>query len=496
MGGGAMTYYIETFGCEYNIAESSSMAAIMDKAAFVRTYDAQNCDVVLMNTCSIRKSAEEKIEGHLGAWRDTKKRRGGKPYIIFTGCMAERLKGNLSKKYSVIDFLLGNFEKDKLVTILDLIKNATKKGCENTTPLTSPTLQKLDGAKSTFEKDKTCDGKIAIDDVAARKEDAPAKVESTSRCPDGDASDEYRFFTNSYEKGTFESFVPIIHGCNNFCTYCIVPHLRGREISRPLEQILGEIDYLSEQGVREITLLGQNVNSYNFEGTDFATLLLEIEKRITSRATAIKWVRFLSSHPKDLSTPIINAMRDCPHVAPALHLPLQSGSDKILRAMNRKYTAADYLLIVKKLRNALPNISLSTDIMTGFPGETDEDFEATLLMMDKVQYTSAMMYYYNERPGTKAALMEGVPREVRKARLEKVIAKQLLYTQEALQKHLGETLEVLIEHPSRNDKSVMLGKTAFNTKVAVEGAGQKAGDILLVALDKLDGNTYKGHIVR
>lgn len=543
-GGSVATYYIETFGCEYNIAESGSMAAVFENEGFLRTFDKENCDVVLMNTCSIRKSAEERIEGHLGAWRDAKKKRAGKPFVIFTGCMAQKLcekalpdkapkaglkgegekpfdktpsntafentakldiansidkalpneafrnatkgggeqpfdkalqaealkadlKGdfgapsfdstatqkNISAKYCVIDFLLGNFEKDKLPAILKSIKTLLSEGEKNK-------------AKSA-RKDFSIQSKVS----------------------------EYHFFQNSYEKGTFESFVPIIHGCNNFCAYCIVPYVRGREVSRPVDDILREIEFLSSKGVREVTLLGQNVNSYNFEGVDFATLLRKIDSLVRSKATKIKWVRFLSSHPKDLSDALILAMKECETVPSALHLPLQSGSDKVLNAMNRHYTAADYLLLVKKLREAIPNISLSTDLMTGFPGEGEADFEATLCMMEKVRFTSAMMYYYNEREGTRAFSMEQVPIEVRKARLEKVIEKQLLYTQVALKEHIGKTLEVLIEHPSRDDENVMLAKTEYNTKVAVKGAKVAAGEIVRVTLDGLSGNTYSGFVV-
>ena len=313
-----------------------------------------------------------------------------------------------------------------------------------------------------------------------------------------------------------------MHGCNNFCTYCIVPYVRGREISRPVNEILKELDILNGYGVKEITLIGQNVNSYRgtYEGGEslplasaadaasatpssgdtpqrpdvinFAGLLQIIANHLRETKSGIEWVRFMSSHPKDFTDDVIDVIAREDVICRHIHLPVQHGSTAVLKAMNRRYTREQYLDLVERIKAKIPDVSLTTDIMMGFPGESEQDVEDTLDLMEKVKYESAMMYYYNPREGTPAAKMEQLPEEVRKERLQRVIDLQLEHTHQQMIKRLGSTMKVLVESVSRDDKTELLGQTEQHEKVAFKADRSLIGKFVKVKITELSGNTFRG----
>ena len=311
----------------------------------------------------------------------------------------------------------------------------------------------------------------------------------------------YRFASLSLEPGAFSSFVPIMNGCNNFCAYCIVPYVRGREVSRPLTEIFDEIKVLGSYGVKEITLLGQNVNSYlcedaEFGRVDFPRLLELICRKIEETGSPIKWIRFDSSHPKDLSDRLIQVMAKEEKICKHIHLPVQHGSTKILQRMNRRYTREHYLELVQKIRAAMPDISLTTDIMIGFPGETEADFEEAYSLMKEVGYEDAFMYYYNPREGTPAATWpDQISLETKKERLQKIIDLQLVITQAEMEKQVGKTITVLADKTTLENPNELLGKTERDERVAFAADKSLIGSFVRVRLTSLNGHTFKGELV-
>ena len=469
-----MTYYFETYGCEMNIAESASMEQLLISRGWTKAQSAQTTDLIVINTCSIRKTAEDRIEGRLGwinglkAVREKKTgaktkfleeamdyvKDGAKPLtVVVTGCMAERLLQTFKERWPFVDFVVGTYAKHHFAKIIDAVESAQGKVLD-------------------FEA-------------------APAVPDDTGS---------YQFAPVSAEPGAFSTFVPIMHGCNNFCTYCIVPYVRGREISRPVTQILQELDVLKKLKVREITLIGQNVNSYQGEGLDgsivnFAGLLRLIADHLRKSESTIRWVRFMSSHPKDFTDDVIDVIASEPVICRHIHLPVQNGSSSVLKAMNRRYTREQYLELVSKIKAKIPEVSLTTDIMMGFPGETEEDVEQTLDLMKQVKYESAMMYYYNPREGTPAAKMEQIPEEVRKERLQRVIDLQLQHTQERMRERVGNTVLVLAEGVSRDSQEELLGQTEQHEKIAFRADSKLIGSFVNVKITQLNGNTFKGELV-
>jgi tRNA-2-methylthio-N6-dimethylallyladenosine synthase len=322
-------------------------------------------------------------------------------------------------------------------------------------------------------------------------------VEQGRRYEDLDEAPVYSFAPTSYEEGAFSTFVPIMHGCNNFCSYCIVPYVRGREVSRPFAEIRDELDLLSARGVKEITLLGQNVNSYRgAAGDGFPELLKAICLHLEGTGSPIEWIRFESSNPKDFSDSLIEAVASGPRICRGLHIAAQHGSDRILKAMNRKYTRESYLALVERIRAAVPDVELSTDIMLGFPGETEEDFGQVLSLMRQVRFESAFMYYFNPREGTPAASMEGqVDLETKKGRLQQVIDMQLEITRSVMAERVGRVEKVLADTISRNDRGELLGKTSQNERVAFEAPASAIGTFVTVSLDSVSGNTFRGRML-
>ncbi len=459
-----MTYFFETYGCEMNIAESASVEQILISRGWQKASHVQIADMVIINTCSVRGSAEERIFGRLGFFsglkkvrclaKDAKKRNmevavdyvnknGAKPLtLIVMGCMAERLLNSLQKQWPCIDYVVGTFAKNKFGEIIQAVE----------------------------------EGKKYI-----QTDEEPV----------------YVFAETSYEEGAFSTFVPIMHGCNNFCTYCIVPYVRGREVSRPMEQILHEIDILGNRGVKEITLLGQNVNSYKGNNdVTFPLLLKNICRHLEETSSPIEWIRFESSNPKDFSDELIEVIANESRICKGLHIAVQHGSTDVLKRMNRKYTREQYLELVKKLKNRIPELQLTTDIMLGFPAETQEDFEQVLSLMKQVEYESAFMYYYNPREGTPAAKMDNqIPMEIKKERLQKVIDLQLGITQKVMRSRIGKTIKVLADIISKDNAKELLGKTEQNERIAFVAPYSLIGTFVNVHIDSLNGNTFKGTLV-
>lgn len=448
-----------------NIAESASVEQILISRGWKKAENVQVADMAIINTCSVRGSAEERIFGRLGFFTGLKKvrscapdakrrnmeiaaeyveRNGAVPLtVIVMGCMAERLLKSLQKDWPCIDYVVGTFAKNKFGEIIQAVEDGEK---------------------------------------YIQTDEEPV----------------YVFAETSYEEGAFSTFVPIMHGCNNFCSYCIVPYVRGREVSRPADQILHELDVLSGRGVKEITLLGQNVNSYSgADGMDFPELLRAVCRHLEKTGSPIEWIRFESSNPKDFSDGLIDVIAQEKRICSGLHIAVQHGSDRILKAMNRKYTRDQYISLVEKLRARIPGLQLTTDIMLGFPGETEEDFEQAVSLMRQVEFESAFMYYYNPREGTPAARMKDqVPLEVKKERLQKVIDLQLGITRKVMQSQTGKRLRVLADIVSRDNARELLGKTEQNERVAFEAPVSLIGKFVEVRIDSLNGNTFKGSLVR
>lgn len=461
-----MTYFFETYGCEMNIAESAAVEQLLIARGWKQASSAQVADLAIVNTCSVRETAENRIMGRLGWFSGLKAVRecklgaktklleeaveyvkdGPKPLtLVVMGCMAERLLKEFHEKYSFVDYVVGTFAKHHFSEIITAVEEGRK----------------------------------------------PFEVDDTEN---------YKFASVSAEPGAFSTFVPIMHGCNNFCTYCIVPYVRGRECSRPVSEIIKEIDVLSSYGVREITLIGQNVNSYcgvleDNQSCNFASLLQKIAGHLRETKSSIQWVRFMSSHPKDFTDDVIDVIAKEEVICRHIHLPVQHGSSAVLEKMNRRYTREQYLALVQKIKDKIPDVSLTTDIMMGFPGETEEDVELTLDLMSQVKYESAMMYYYNPREGTPAAKMEQLPEELRKARLQRVIDLQLEHTHEQMSKRVGSTVKILVESVSRDDKAELLGQTEQHEKVAFKADKKLIGTFVNVIIDELSGNTFRGHLV-
>lgn len=460
-----MKYYFETYGCQMNLAESAAVEQLLIARGWEKSEDAETADMAIINTCSVRASAENRIFGRLGYFTGLKAVRDKNEFakyksfekaanlvqehpvpitVVVMGCMAERLLGSLQKEWPVIDYVVGTYAKHHFGDIITAVEEKKEH--------------------------------IQIDDT-----------------------EKYKFASVSYEQGSKSTFVPIMHGCNNFCTYCIVPYVRGREISRPVEEILHELDVLTKYKVLDITLLGQNVNSYKsaYQGKEinFSALLQIIADHLKEINSTIGWVRFLSSNPKDFSDELIDVIAKneliCHHIA----LPVQHGSSAVLKKMNRQYTREQYLDLVKRIKSKIPDVSLTTDIMMGFPTETEEDVELTLDLMNQVRFESACMYYYNPREGTPAAKWEQIPEKIRKERLQRVIDLQMIHTDEQMKRRVGQTAKVLVEGVTRDNKNELLGKTAQDEKVSFAADKSLIGTFIYVKILALNGHTFKGEIV-
>ena len=443
-----MTFFIETYGCQMNHAESASVSSLLLSRGWNERADGDSADLVIINTCSVRITAETRAAGRIAHYAGLKKKRA--LVLVVMGCMAERLRDSFGKKFPAVDYAVGMFERD------------------------------------------------IFSDLFTALEDGVPYVPVDEKPVYG-----YHFAATSLENGAFQSFVPIMNGCNNFCSYCIVPYVRGREVSRSMQEILAELDILADRGVREITLLGQNVNSYRYTDPesgrcfDFPALLEEVVRKIEARGV-IQWVRFTSSHPKDFSDELIDIIAREKALCKMIHLPVQNGSNRMLTAMNRKYTREGYLALVDRIRARIPEATLSTDILVGFPGETETDVEDTLSLMEQVRYDAAFMYHYNPREGTAAFdLPNRIPDVVKKERLARVIELQHRMSRERMRTRVGSDVCVLVESTSRNNPDELFGHTELGDMVVFSGKQDPSlvGHFVWCRLTGLRGRTFRAKIL-
>ena len=435
--------YIETYGCQMNVADSEVVASVMRMAGYEPCGSADEADAVFLNTCSVRDNAEQKIVHRLEALGA--QRRKGRHFIIgVLGCMAERVQNELLDRYGA-DLVAG---PDAYLTLPDLV------------------AQVETGHKAI---------NVQLSTTETYRDVVPARV--------GPAR--------------LSGFVSIMRGCNNFCHYCIVPYTRGRERSRDPESILREAADLEARGYKEVTLLGQNVNSYRFEApggevTDFPALLRRVARAIPSMR-----VRFTTSHPKDMSDATLHVIAEEPNVCRHIHLPVQSGSDRILRLMNRKYTRAWYMDRVAAIRRIVPDCGLSTDIFAGYCSETEDDHRASLSLMRECGYDSAFMFKYSERPGTYAArhLPDDVPEDVKVRRLEELIALQNELSAESNRRCVGRTFDVLVEGTSKRSREQLYGRTEQNKVVVFDCGAHRPGQTVRVRITGSTSATLLGEVL-
>ena len=437
--------FIETYGCQMNVADSEVVASVMKMAGYDTTDTLDAADAIFINTCSIRDNAEQKIFSRLNQLNALRRNRKRRLIVGIIGCMAERLKEVLINEYDV-DIVAG---PDSYLELPNLIASAEA-------------------------------GEKAIETTLSTTET-------------------YRDIIPQRISGNKVSgYISIMRGCNNFCTYCIVPYTRGRERSREPESILNELRDLQNKGFKEVILLGQNVNSYLFkpadggEPVDMAALLA-----LVAEAAPEMRVRFTTSNPEDLSDEIIATMASHPNICNHIHLPVQSGSNKILKLMNRKYTREWYLDRIAKIREAMPDCGISSDMFTGFHNETEEDFEETLSLMREVGFDSSFMFKYSERPGTFAAkhLPDNVSEEVKIDRLNRMIALQNELSLCSNRNDVGKTFEVLVEGYSKRSKDDMFGRTQQNKVIVFPAGDTKVGDRVMCVVEKATSATLIGHRV-
>lgn len=440
LAGHSLTADVVTFGCQMNARDSEKLSGILEQVGYTLS-DSEEADFVIYNTCTVRDNANQRVYGRLG-FCNSMKRKNPHKKIALCGCMMQEQNviDKLQKSYRFIDLIFGTHNIFKFAELL----------CR---------MFESSGMVIDIWKDS--------DQIV---EDLPVE-----------------------RKYPFKSGINIMFGCNNFCTYCIVPYVRGREKSRHPKEILQEIERLADDGVVEIMLLGQNVNSYGKNLEDeisFAQLLQEVEK-----IDKIKRIRFMTSHPKDLSDELIEVMKNSDKICRHLHLPLQSGSTKILKAMNRRYTKEQYLELAAKIRREIPDISLTTDIMVGFPGETAEDVDDTIDVIRKVGFDNAFTFIYSVRTGTPAAAMEQVQEEEVHAGFDRVLEAVQETARKQVARLQGQTLTALVEEVNEQDASLVTGRLSNNTIVHFPGSADLIGQIVPVKLEECHGFYYTGHRV-
>ena len=431
--------FIGVYGCQMNISDAERMEGQLKTIGYERVEEMEDADLILLNTCCVRETAEDKVYGKIGEIKHIKR---ANPDLIFgiTGCMAQKESDGLIKRAPHIDFVLGTNKVHELTHVVQEIER---------------------------ERGHIVDTQLGETELP---DDVPVA-----------------------RGGKFSAWVPIMYGCNNFCTYCIVPYVRGRERSRLPEDVVKEVREAVAQGYKEVTLLGQNVNSYgkDHKQADFADLL-----KMVDEVPGIERVRFMTSHPKDLSDKVIATIRDGAHICEHIHLPVQYGSNKLLKAMNRVYTVESYKDLVRRIRQEIPDASLTTDLIVGFPGETDEDFAEMLAFLREIRYDSAYTFIYSKRSGTPAATMENqVDDKVKHQRLEQLMALQNEISLEINQGLQDKVLEVMVEGPSKNDAGIWNGRTRTNKIVLFAHGDEQEGDFINVKITQPQTWVLKGERV-
>lgn len=427
------TFHITTFGCQMNLADSSTLVATLNTRGYRRVQSEADADLLIFNTCSIREKAEERVYGRLGEVRRYQ-RRNPNLKVAVVGCMAQRLGEKIRERAPHVDYVLGT---DRLFELPDVIEGKEKSASV-----------------------MTAFGHEDMDMIAPIKETP------------------------------FSGFVTISRGCDNYCTYCIVPYVRGKERSHSAQYIIDAAKKMVDEGVKELTLLGQNVNSYHSEDVDFPTLLQRV-----ARESGLARLRFMTSHPKDLSKKLVDVLADEPKIMPHIHLPLQSGANDVLQRMGRIYTIEHYMKIIEYIRKKLDYVSLTTDLIVGFPGETEEQYEATLRAVETIEYDGAFMFRYSVRPGTTAARYEDdVPEADKIRRLNRLIAIQQKIGHKRNQREVGRIQYCLVEGYSRRSDKILRARTDGNKIVLFPDTGIEVGSVVPIRVDEADAFTLHGTV--
>ncbi len=435
--------FMETYGCQMNVADSEVVAAIMEHDGFERTKERTEADVILVNTCSVRENAEQRVRGRVQGFSVLKKK-NPKLLVGVIGCMAERLGEKLFEQEKNVNIVVG---PDAYMDLPLLVKQAEK------------------GEKAI---------NIDLSLTETYKDICPSRIDETA----------------------ISGFVSIMRGCNNFCTYCIVPYTRGRERSRNFESILKEVNDLASKGYKEVTLLGQNVNSYNFKNSISEIAFPELLEMVAKAEPNMR-IRFATSHPKDMSDDTLKVMAANSNICQCIHLPVQSGSNEVLKNMRRKYTREWYMDRVEAIRKYLPNCGLTSDIFVGFHNETEEEFHETLELMRWAGYDYSYMFKYSERPGTFAYknLKDNIPEDVKSKRLDEMIALQRQLSLESNQRDIGKTFEILIEGVSKKSDEEMYGRSSQNKAFVLPKHNLKVGDFVNVIADSWTSATLIGEML-
>ena len=432
---------IITYGCQMNVNESAKMKQMFQNMGYEMTDEIKESNVVFLNTCTIREGAAIKVYGKLGELKTLKEKRNGDLIIGVTGCLAQEVREEFIKKTPFVDLVIGNQNIAKIPDSLEKIQSGE--------------IEHI----------------VLVDD----EDELPKRV-------DADFGDDSI------------ASISITYGCNNFCTFCIVPYARGMERSVPLREILYDVEQYVKKGYKEILFLGQNVNSYGSDRLDMKenfALLLEKSAKVEGDF----WVKYISPHPKDFSDDVIDVIAKNPKISRMLHLPLQSGSTKILDAMSRGYTKEEFIALAKKIKERIPDIGLSTDIIVGFPGETDEDFQDTLDVVNEVGFENAYMFSYSKRTGTPAATMEDqVDEDVKTERLQQLIRLQNSRTKKESTRYLNETVKVLVDGPSRKNKEMLSGRTSTHKIVLFKGDKELIGKFVNIKINETKTWTLYGEI--
>ena len=441
--------FVKTYGCQMNVYDSDRMTDALAKDGYVATDVMEDADLVLLNTCHIREKAAEKVYSALGRLRDLKKKKAGEGremMIGVAGCVAQAEGDEILRRAPAVDLVIGPQTYHRLPEALQRVKRGER----------------------VLETD------YAIEDKFEHLP-APDKAKTKAR--------------------GVTAFLTVQEGCDKFCTFCVVPYTRGSEVSRPVAQIVAEAQKLVDAGVREITLLGQNVNAWHGVGADGEKWGLgELLHRLT-RIEGLARLRYTTSHPRDMDDSLIDAHRDLPQLMPYLHLPIQSGSNRILKAMNRRHTAAEYIALIARIKAARPDLALSGDFIVGFPGEADEDFEDTLRLVETVGYAQAFSFKYSTRPGTPGAdLGDQVPEDVKAKRLERLQALLLKQQNEFAQQCIGKTIDLLLEKPGRMPGQ-LIGRSPWLQSVNVDANSSQIGDIVSVRITGAGPNSLFAEVV-
>jgi len=431
--------YIETYGCQMNFSDSEIVASILRDRGMEPTLLISDADIILLNTCSVRDNAEQRIRKRLRELRSLKKKK--KDLIIgLIGCMAERQKEKLFEEEDCLDLIVGPDAYRDLPKIIESVENGFKAS------------------------------NVLLSEEETYSDIIPAR----------------------YHNNQVSAFISIMRGCENFCAYCVVPYTRGKERSREPNSIINEAKELFEKGYRELTLLGQNVNSYQYDDFNFAKLLSEV-----ASVNFLLRVRFTTSHPKDISDELLHTIANTANICKSIHLPMQSGSTKVLEIMNRRYTRDWYMNRISAIKQIIPDCAITTDIIAGFSTETEEDHQQTLSLMEWVEFDYAYMFKYSVREGTDAArtLMDDVPEETKILRLNEIIALQQKLSLQSNQKDIGKVVEVLVENVSKRSQDFLSGRNSQNKMVVFPRQNYKVGDYVKVKITDCTAATLKGEAI-